>query len=112
MEESNHNEEQESFLINEVEFSQVDEALPAPKATATKNKKLKTRQWSHDETMKLIDLWGSEDCLYNAQSENYRDKNKRMNAINRIVNELAELEIIVNNDDVSAKLYSLRVYTL
>ena len=83
---------------------------PAPKATTTKNKKLKTRQWSHDETMKLINLWGSENCLYNAQSDNYRDKNKRMNAITRIVNELAELDIIVHNDDVSAKLHSLRVY--
>ena len=44
------------------------------------------KHFTHDETMKLINLWGSENCLYNAQSDNYRDKNKRMNPITRIVN--------------------------
>ena len=29
-----------------------------------------------------------------------------MNAITRIVNELAQLDVIVHNDDVSAKLHS------
>eukprot|EP00794_Sanderia_malayensis_P000819 gene819-116_t len=80
------------------------------KVDKIKKGKKKGYEWSHDETMQLIDLWQNEFCLFDTKRAEYRDKNKRFNALKRIENELNEQGIKATMDEITAKLHSLRVY--
>ena len=45
----------------------------------------KEREWTDEETFKLIDLWANHECLYNNKSSAYLNKDKESHALDKIV---------------------------
>ena len=43
------------------------------------------REWTDEETFKLINLWANHECLYNTKSSAYLNKDKRSHALDKIV---------------------------
>ena len=71
---------------------------------------MKSREWDHKETVRLIDLWSVEECLFNVKLEDYHCKDKKDNAIFRIQRGLESEGISATCEEIEAKMHSLRVY--
>ena len=69
-----------------------------------------TKEWSHKETLRLIELWESEEVLYNIKQRCYSNKDQRNNGLQRVKEELEESGIAADTKEIGSKLYSLRIY--
>ena len=96
---------------SEVEENEA-EHRPNVKAVQ-KSKKIKpgvTKEWSHEETLRLIELWESEEVLYNIKHRGYSNKDQRNNGLQRVKEGLEESRIVADAKEIGSKLHSLRVY--
>ena len=73
-------------------------------------KKKFAHEWSHNDTLTLIDLWRGEESTYNKRCQAYRDKGERTNAYERIRLSLDEGGTTVSAEEIYSKMHSLRVY--
>ena len=91
-----------------------NEAEHRPNIKAVKkSKKIKpgvTKEWSHEETLRLIELWESEEVLYNIKHRGYSNKDQRNNGLQRVKEGLEESWIVADAKEIGSKLHSLRVY--
>ena len=87
---------------------------PTENSTKKKGSKKTKVTWDHEATNTLISLWSEEPCLYQTSLPEYRDKEKRLNAITRIKTRLESQDIVglegITTADVSSKMHSLKVY--
>lgn len=104
------NEEENAALVDTNEQNTVVSTQSVPKKKKTTTKQEKCREWLHREIILLIELWGNESCLYNVKDPNYHKKDCRSNAIGRIKDMLAIDTFHISDEDITAKLHSLRVY--
>lgn len=85
-----------------------DEYLKENTPNPSKKKKI---IWNYGSTMKLISFWGEENCLYQPLNPDYRDKQKRVDALQRIVTKLTLDGMSgLTEDEVSSKMHCLKVY--
>ena len=75
-----------------------------------KKNKRRRRTWGHDNTTTMINFWSQHEVLFNVKHPNYLDKDCRINALNRIAEALKEHGIDFSTEEISSKMYSLRVY--
>ena len=91
-----------------------NEAEHLPNINAVKkSKKIKpgvTTEWSHEETVRLIELGESEEVLYNIKHRGYCNKDQRNNGLQRVKEGLEESRIVADAKEIGSKLHSLRVY--
>ena len=85
--------------------------MESAKSKNKKSKKnVKSREWNHEEVVRLIDLWSGEECLFNVKLDDYHCKDKKDNAIGRIQDQLESEGISVTCEEIETKMHSLRVY--
>ncbi|XP_071529508.1 uncharacterized protein [Panulirus ornatus] len=73
----------------------------------------KSCHWDRRETLLLIDLYRQNPCLWNVRAEVYKDRNKRVAAINNITAELqksglSKSGLSVITSEVKKKIESIR----
>ena len=68
------------------------------------------REWTDDETFKLIDLWSNHECLFNTKSPNYANKDRRNLALDKIVQDLSDFENPPTRSQIQLKITRLRNY--
>ena len=88
----------------------VDQSHLLDSAVKRRHKTKNGYEWSHEEIVKLIELWSNEECLYNIKIDEYHDKDKRILALKRIKDALEVEGIIVSTRYIASKMHSLRVY--
>ncbi|XP_066928439.1 uncharacterized protein [Clytia hemisphaerica] len=118
--EINHdlNQDMENDYRNEEEMSPpmtAQTAKPAQKKDDNKKGKGKKNKpkkfnWLQKPTTKLIELWEEETCLYDTESRDYKDRDKKLNAIERIKKRLVELGYDMTTEDVNSKMHNLKIY--
>ncbi|GBP73311.1 hypothetical protein EVAR_52837_1 [Eumeta japonica] len=59
-----------------------------------------TRKLSEDETLKLVQLYGENECLWDIKSQNYRNKKMRGTAVLNIVQQM-QIEGLTPSEDNS-----------
>ena len=68
-----------------------------------------TKEWFHEETLRLLELWESEEVLYNMEYGGYSTKDQRNDGLQRGKEELEESGIVADTKEIGRKLHSLRV---
>ncbi|XP_030765972.1 uncharacterized protein LOC115890000 [Sitophilus oryzae] len=65
-----------------------------------------TRKLTENETVKLVQLYKEQECLWNTRNDNYKSREVRMCALKRIQEGMENLEL--STDDIKAKIKSIR----
>ena len=68
----------------------------------------KSCYWERKETLMLIQLYRQNPRLWNIKTDVYKDRNKRVAAINKIRAELQESGLSANASEVKKKIESVR----
>lgn len=80
---------------------------PVNMASSTSVKE-KSCHWDRKETLLLIDLYRQNPCLWNVKSDVYKDRNKRVAAINEITAGMNRSGLSVTASEVRKKIESIR----
>ncbi|KAK3883288.1 hypothetical protein Pcinc_002881 [Petrolisthes cinctipes] len=68
----------------------------------------KSCHWERKETLLLIQLYRQNPCLWNVKADVYKDRNKRVSAINKITAELQKSGVSASASEVKKKIESIR----
>ena len=68
----------------------------------------KSCHWERKEILMLLQLYRQNPCLWNVKTDVYKDRNKRVAAINKITAELQESGLSANASKVKKKIESIR----
>lgn len=92
--------------------SNTKQAKTAPKKKQNTNEKVSKFEWPDNLVESLINAWQDQPVLYDVSHPEYHLKDKRRNAIQRIVSALEDLEVnpMPSHDEVTKKISSLRGY--
>lgn len=70
----------------------------------------KEREWSDEETLRLIHFWSKYECLYNIKSPDFLKKYKRGIALNKLAAEFQHFDKPPTPSQVQKKITRLRCY--
>lgn len=65
-----------------------------------------SRKWGDDNTLQFINLYRNEECLWDIRSQNYRNKQMRITALQNICSSMNMERLTI--EEVKAKIKSLR----
>ena len=106
LENEEHEYEEQEEPLDPVVAQKPPKESDKPTTATKKKEKKKSWTWCHDQIVKLIPLWEDEPCLYKTTSADYKDKDKRLNALVRIKTKMEEAGIEgLTVDDISNKLH-------
>lgn len=97
---------------NDNEQNETTAETTKQKPKSSKRKADKKRIWSEDQVAHLINIWSSEEVLYNVKHKLYFNKQERQKCLERVrLSLLDNLEIEVTEKDISDKMTALRTYS-
>ena len=67
-------------------------------------------KWTREATRQLVDLYREEPCLWNVKSTDYRNRNKKATAIQKITENMSTTDLSLSTKELRKKIDTLSVH--